>query len=55
MDKTEADFLKAQELQPFVWLKYTDDIFFIWKHGEAELKKFMEELNILLPNLKLTY
>ena len=36
MDKTETNFLKTQELQPFVWLRYTDDIFFIWTHGEAE-------------------
>ena len=30
IDKTETDFLKTQKLQPFVWLRYTDDIFFIW-------------------------
>ena len=29
MDKTETDFLKMQEIQPFVWLKYIDNIFFI--------------------------
>ena len=55
MDKTETDFLKTQELQPFVWLRYIDDIFFVWTHGEAELKKFMEGLNIFLSNLKFTY
>ena len=44
MDITETDFLKTQELQPFVWLRYIDGIFFIWTHGEAELKKFMEGL-----------
>ena len=55
MNKTEADFLKTQELQPFVWLRYNDNIFFIWTHGEAELKKFMEGLKNFLPNLKFTY
>ena len=55
MDKTETDFLKTQELQPFVWLRYIDDIFFIWTHGEAELKKFMERLKFFLPNLKFIY
>ena len=35
MDKTETDCLKTQELQPFVWLRYIDNIFFIWTHGEA--------------------
>ena len=29
--------------------------FFIWTHGEAELKKFMEKLNQFLPNLRFTY
>ena len=55
MDKTETDFLKTQDLQPFIWLRYIDDIFFIWTHGEAELKRFMEKLNQFLPNLKFTY
>ena len=55
MNITETAFLKTQELQPFVWLKYIDDIFFIWTHGEAELKKFMEGLNNFLSNLKFTY
>ena len=55
MDKTETDFLKTQELQPFAWLRYTDNIFFIWIHGEAELKKFMEGLNNFLPNLQFTF
>ena len=27
MDKTKTDFLKTQELQPFVWSRYIDDIF----------------------------
>ena len=34
MDKTETDFLKMQELQLFVWLRYIDNIFFIWTNGE---------------------
>ena len=55
MDKTETDFLKTQDLQAFIWPCYTDNIFFIWKHGEAELKRFMEKLNQFLLNLKFTY
>ena len=37
MDKTETDLLKTQELQPFVWLRHIDYIFFISTHVEAEL------------------
>ena len=55
MDKTETDFLRTQELQPFVWLRYIDNIFLIWTHGESELKKFTERLNSFLPNLQFTY
>ena len=29
MDKLKADFLKTQKLQPFVWFKDMDDVFFI--------------------------
>ena len=50
-NKTETDFLKMQKLEPFVWLRYIDGIFFIWRHGEAELKKFIEGLNNFLTNL----
>ena len=55
MDKTETDLLKTQEFQPFVWLRYIDDIFFISTHVEAELKKFMEGLNNFFPKLQFTY
>ena len=55
MGKTEAGFFKMQELQPFVWLRYIDDIFFISTHGKAKLKKFVEGLNNFLQNLQFTY
>ena len=55
MDKTEKNFLKTLELQPFVWLRYIDDIFFIWTHEEVELKKFMEGLNNFFRKLQFIY
>ena len=55
MYKTETDFLKNQDLQPFIWLRYIDNIFFTFTHGEAELKKFMDKLHHILCNLKFTY
>ena len=33
MDKFETNFLKTQKLQPFVWFRYIDDVFFIWNHS----------------------
>ena len=36
MNEVETEFPKSQELQPFLWLCYTDDIFFYmdsWNTG----------------------
>ena len=41
--------------QPLIWLRYIDDIFFIWIHGEKELEKFMSSFDSFTPNLKFTY
>ena len=38
-----------------MWLRYIDDIFFIWTHSEEELQKFMGELNSFDTNIKITY
>ena len=55
MDELEWDFLQTQDLQPFLWLKYVDDIFFIWIHGEKKLQNLLEKLNKCHPNIKVTH
>ena len=56
MDKPETSFLKIQQFQPLVWLRYIDDIFFIWTHGEEELNNtFLKSLNEFDPCIKFTY
>ena len=45
MGDFETEFLEGQHLQPLVWLRYIDDIFFIWNHVKESLKKFLEEIN----------
>ena len=37
MDEVESKFLETQSLQPLVWFRYFDDLFFIWTHGEENL------------------
>ena len=44
---SETSFLETQQLQPLVWFRYIDDIFFIWTHGEEELNIFLKSLNEL--------
>ena len=52
MDQVETDFLQTQKFQPLVWFRYIDDIFFIWTHGEENLREFLEEFNKFHPNIK---
>ena len=42
LDQVEQKFLAMQINQPLIWLRYIDDIFFIWTHGEKELEKFVK-------------
>ena len=55
MDKLETNFLKTQTLQPLVWFRYIDDVFFLWTYGEGNLKRFLEELNNYDPKIKFTH
>ena len=54
MDQVEQKFLATQINQLLIWLRYIDDMIFIWTHGEEELEKFMSSFNSFTPNLKLT-
>ena len=54
MDKAEIDFLEKQTVKPLVWLRYIDNIFFIWNENEEKLEEFLENLNNFYPNLKFT-
>ena len=38
-----------------LYLRFIDDIFFIWKGTEQELKKFLEEINLQHPTIKFDY
>ena len=55
MDEVKTGFLETQELQPLVWFRYIDDIFFIWNHSGDELNKLLENLNSINSNLRFTY
>ena len=51
----ETKFIEGQYLQPLVWLRYIDDIFIIWTHGEESLRKVLEELNDFNQYIRFTY
>ena len=50
----KLEFLKNQEIQPWTWLRYIGDIFFIWTGNETQLVHFMDKVNSYHPNLKFT-
>ena len=55
MDEFENELLSLRSDKLLVWLRYIDDVFFIWTHGEKELHKFMEDLNTHQSNIKFAY
>jgi hypothetical protein len=55
MDMVKTEFLEQQEIKPWVWLRYIDDIFFVWLEGEDKLLQFMNTLNASHPGLIESY
>ena len=55
MDMVETEFLKQQSVKSWIWLRYIDDVFFVWLEGKDKLLQFMSRLNEFHPNLKFTY
>ena len=51
----EDKALKSFRLQPHTYLRYLDDIFMLWTHGEHTLHLFIEHLNQFHPTIKFTY
>jgi hypothetical protein len=49
MGKVETEILyefeKQTGLRPSIWLRFLDDIFFLWPHGEKSLKHFIQFMN----------
>ena len=52
MGQVKTEFLKRQKRKPLVWIRYIDDVFFIWTHGKEKVSLFLEDLNNFHPNIK---
>jgi hypothetical protein len=50
----EQMFVYTYHKQPLLWIRYIDDIFVFWQHGEEELFKFLHHLNTCSPTIKFT-
>ena len=38
MDRFETKAIEGYHLKPLKWLRFIDDVFMIWTHGEDQLK-----------------
>ena len=54
MQGLDEHLLSEPILQPRIWLRYIDDIFFIWEHTEPELIKWHQHLNSIHNTIKFT-
>ena len=54
MRKLENEIMKNSPKKPTLWLRYIDDIFFIWNHGENALKEWVKNLNAKHGTIKFT-
>ena len=50
----EETFVYTHRLKPFLWVRFLDDIFCIFTHGDEELNKFLTHLNQCDANIKFT-
>ena len=58
MSKFEQDLLAAYQKEhkttPLIWIRFIDDIFFIWHGDEASLKHFLNFCNNFAKNSKMS-
>ena len=54
MGRLERDLLKQTRQKMTTWLRYIDDIFAIWPHGEENLPFFLTQMNLFHPTIKFT-
>ena len=52
MNRVGSSFLELGISKLWLWLRYKNDIFFIWAEGEVKLEGFLNHLNNFHPNLK---
>ena len=54
MSNLEENFLRNTHNKPLIYLRYIDDIFLLWTHGEEKLLQFHKDFNSEDPDIHLT-
>lgn len=55
MGRLEEQFLRSRHLKPLCYKRFIDDIFFIWPHGESQLRAFISDFNNVHPSISFTH
>ena len=54
MGRLEETMLSGVTKKPLMWIRYIDDVFFLWPHGPDELQHFVDFCNSVHPTIKFT-
>ena len=54
MTRLEERSLEASPDKPLIWIRFINDVFFIWMHGEEKLESFINHLNGSHETIKFT-
>ena len=54
MSDLEEKHVYSYQKKPLLWVRFIDDIFFIWPHGQTELDVFIDHLNKVHESIKFT-
>ena len=54
MEDLEMRALETSPCNPKMWLRYVDDVFAIWPHGDHHLDTFHQHLNGKNPSIQFT-
>jgi len=54
MGRLEERLLSSVSKKPLMWIRYIDDVFFLWPHGPDELQRFVTLCNSFHPTIKFT-
>ena len=52
MAELEKEILGKVVFKRYLWWRFIDDIFFLWEHGEEQLKPFIDNINKMHPTIK---
>ena len=55
MSNLEENFLQNTHNKPLIYLRYIDDIFLLWTHGEEKLLQFYKDFNSEDPDVTLNH